>query len=243
MKLHKVGALAAVSHHGVRGVPNGGGATASRRRQCAAVATPARAPSRSPSSCPQQGSEKAASDPIINGIKLAVKQAGGAAGGYKIDDPAVGDLRRRAQRRARSADRREQHDQDRHGRDDGRRHRPAQLERRARRRSRSRTAAGLLQCSPANTNPDLTKGDPAKQIRTQAEQLHPRRHHGRRPGPGRVAVHLRHAQEEVRLHHRRHRDLREGRRRCVRDGLRRPAAAPSSSTTRPPRPPRTTSRS
>jgi branched-chain amino acid transport system substrate-binding protein len=37
---------------------------------------------------PQQGSEKAASDPIINGIKLAVKQAGGTAGGYKIEIPA-----------------------------------------------------------------------------------------------------------------------------------------------------------
>ena len=36
---------------------------------------------------PQQGSEKAASDPIINGIKLAVKEAGGAAGGYKIEIP------------------------------------------------------------------------------------------------------------------------------------------------------------
>src|SRR6185369_3624368 len=36
---------------------------------------------------PQQGSEKAASDPIINGIKLAVKLAGGAAGGYAIDIP------------------------------------------------------------------------------------------------------------------------------------------------------------
>lgn len=36
---------------------------------------------------PQQGSEKAASDPIINGIKLAVKDAGGAAGGYKIEIP------------------------------------------------------------------------------------------------------------------------------------------------------------
>src|SRR5262245_35394203 len=36
---------------------------------------------------PQQGSEKAASDPIINGIKLAVKLAGGAAGGYKLDIP------------------------------------------------------------------------------------------------------------------------------------------------------------
>ena len=37
---------------------------------------------------PFQGSEKAASDPIINGIKLAIKQAGGQAGGYTIDLPA-----------------------------------------------------------------------------------------------------------------------------------------------------------
>src|SRR4029078_2426537 len=36
---------------------------------------------------PQQGSEKAASDPIINGIKLAVKQANATAGGYKIEIP------------------------------------------------------------------------------------------------------------------------------------------------------------
>src|ERR671923_2638692 len=36
---------------------------------------------------PQQGSEKAASDPIINGIKLAVKDAGGAAGGYAVEIP------------------------------------------------------------------------------------------------------------------------------------------------------------
>jgi branched-chain amino acid transport system substrate-binding protein len=28
--------------------------------------------------------------------------------------------------------------------------------------------AGLLQCSPANTNPDLTKGDPGKQLRAKA---------------------------------------------------------------------------
>ena len=36
---------------------------------------------------PQQGSEKAASEPIINGIKLAVKLAGGTAGGYAIEIP------------------------------------------------------------------------------------------------------------------------------------------------------------
>src|SRR6185312_5583133 len=36
---------------------------------------------------PLQGSEKAASQPIINGIRLAVKQAGGKAGGYTITVP------------------------------------------------------------------------------------------------------------------------------------------------------------
>ena len=36
---------------------------------------------------PQQGSELAASQPIINGIKLAVKDAGDTVGGWKIDIP------------------------------------------------------------------------------------------------------------------------------------------------------------
>jgi branched-chain amino acid transport system substrate-binding protein len=36
---------------------------------------------------PQQGSDLAASEPIINAIKLAVKEAGGAAGGWKIEIP------------------------------------------------------------------------------------------------------------------------------------------------------------
>ena len=58
---------------------------------------------------PHQGSEMAASDPIINGIKLAVKEAGGGAGGYAIEVPDR--LRRRGQRRARPADGRQQHDQ------------------------------------------------------------------------------------------------------------------------------------
>jgi branched-chain amino acid transport system substrate-binding protein len=40
---------------------------------------------------PYQGSEKAASEPIFNGIKLAVKEAGGGAGGYAIDVPDVFD--------------------------------------------------------------------------------------------------------------------------------------------------------
>jgi branched-chain amino acid transport system substrate-binding protein len=40
---------------------------------------------------PYQGSEKAASEPIFNGIKLAVKEAGGGAGGYAIEVPDVFD--------------------------------------------------------------------------------------------------------------------------------------------------------
>jgi branched-chain amino acid transport system substrate-binding protein len=36
---------------------------------------------------PQQGSELAGTQPVINGIKLAVKEAGGAAGGYAVEIP------------------------------------------------------------------------------------------------------------------------------------------------------------
>ena len=36
---------------------------------------------------PQQGSELAGSEPVINGMKLALKQAGGKAGSYTIDVP------------------------------------------------------------------------------------------------------------------------------------------------------------
>jgi branched-chain amino acid transport system substrate-binding protein len=36
---------------------------------------------------PFEGSDKAASDPILNGIRLAVKEAGGSVGGYTIEVP------------------------------------------------------------------------------------------------------------------------------------------------------------
>lgn len=113
---------------------------------------------------PQQGSEKAASDPIINGIKLAVKDAGSAAGGYKIEIPqsvikddanaGVHDPQTGANNMTQivaiepvvgvigplnsnvGA---------------------AQIP--------ISSAAGLAQCSPANTNPDLTKGQPALDLR------------------------------------------------------------------------------
>src|SRR6476661_6283151 len=87
---------------------------------------------------PQQGSEKAASDPIINGIKLAVKLAGGTAGGYKVvaDEATVAVIGPLNSSVA-----------------------AAQIP--------ISNEAGLLQCSPANTNPDLTKGQPAKDLRTK----------------------------------------------------------------------------
>ena len=58
-----------------------------RRRRSRRPATPARARSNIAIELPQQGSELAASQPIINGIQLAIKEAGGAAGGYKIEIP------------------------------------------------------------------------------------------------------------------------------------------------------------
>jgi branched-chain amino acid transport system substrate-binding protein len=115
---------------------------------------------------PQQGSEKAASDPIINGIKLAVKQAGGGAGGYKIDIPQ-GSIYDDALNGA-------------HDPQTGANNMSQIV-------ANADTVAvigplnssvalaqipisnegGLLQCSPANTNPDLTKGAPAAQLRTK----------------------------------------------------------------------------
>ena len=164
MKLHKVSALAAVS------ILAFAACSRRRRERCPERAgwqrrsrrvTPARAPSRSRSSSRSRAASSRHPQPIINGIRLAVKQAGGGAGGYAIEIPDSVDLRRRAQRRARPADRREQHDQDR--RRPGHRSRSSARSTRASawRRSRSRTRRGLLQCSPANTNPDLTKGAPA----------------------------------------------------------------------------------
>jgi branched-chain amino acid transport system substrate-binding protein len=113
---------------------------------------------------PQQGSEKAASDPIINGIKLAVQDAGGAAGGYKIEipnsvikDDAVSGV---------------------HNPDVGAANMTQLVaieevigvigplnSNVATVQIPISSAAGLAQCSPANTGVDLTKGEPAKTLR------------------------------------------------------------------------------
>jgi branched-chain amino acid transport system substrate-binding protein len=115
---------------------------------------------------PQQGSEKAASDPIINGIKLAVKLAGGAAGGYKLDIPQSAiydDALNGAHDPQTGANNMSKVVAD-----------PNTVAVIGPLNSSVAAAqipisneAGLLQCSPANTNPDLTKGQPAKDLRTK----------------------------------------------------------------------------
>jgi branched-chain amino acid transport system substrate-binding protein len=74
MKLGKVGAFAAVGVLVLAGC-NQGGSSGGKGTVNIGI------------ELPQQGSELAASQPIINGIKLAVKDAGGEAGGWKIDIP------------------------------------------------------------------------------------------------------------------------------------------------------------
>ena len=140
--------------------------------------------------------------------------------------PALRGLRRRAQRRARPADRREQHDQD--------RRRPEIVavigplnSSVAKAQIPISNEAGLLQCSPANTNPELTKGAPAPADPDQGQQLHPRRHHGRDPGPGRGRSTSSPCSRRRGLHHRRHRDLREARSPTRSRLSSRPVVAPS----------------
>lgn len=116
---------------------------------------------------PQQGSDKAASDPIINGIKLAVKLAGGTAGGYKIEIP---------QSVIKDDALSGKHDPQTGANN------MSQLvadenvigvigplnSNVAKAQIPISNAAGLSQCSPANTSDGLTQGDAAKQLRTKA---------------------------------------------------------------------------
>ncbi|MEO5941147.1 MAG: branched-chain amino acid ABC transporter substrate-binding protein [Candidatus Limnocylindrales bacterium] len=116
---------------------------------------------------PQQGSEKAASDPIINGVKLAVKLAGGTAGGYAIEIPqsAVYDDALNGAHDAQTG-------ANNMGKIVSDKAVVAVIgplnSSVAKAQIPISNEGGLLQCSPANTNPDLTKGDPAKQLRKKA---------------------------------------------------------------------------
>lgn len=89
MKLRKLGVLAFGAMLVAAACNTGGGATATPG---AATEGPTQAPADKGTvkiaiELPLQGSELAASQPIVNGIKLAVKLAGGTAGGYKVEIP------------------------------------------------------------------------------------------------------------------------------------------------------------
>src|SRR5215212_1531245 len=115
---------------------------------------------------PLQGSEKAASDPIINGVKLAIKLAGGTAGGFKIDLPQSAiydDALNGAHDPQTGANNMSKivADPDVVGVIGPLNSSVAKAE------IPISNAGGVLQCSPANTNPDLTQGAGAKQLRTK----------------------------------------------------------------------------
>jgi branched-chain amino acid transport system substrate-binding protein len=74
MKLRKVGAIAGIGVLVLAGCSQGGSSGGKGTINIGIE-------------LPQQGSELASSGPIINGIKLAVKEAGGTAGGWKIEIP------------------------------------------------------------------------------------------------------------------------------------------------------------
>ncbi len=159
MKLRTLGVLAATAAIGISAcnqpaASGGGGGDTSKGTVNFAI------------ELPQQGSEKAAADPIINGVKLAVKQAGGAAGGYKIEIPQsviLDDALNGAHDPQTGANNMNQLVANENvvaviG--------PLNSSV-AKAQIPISNAGGLAQCSPANTNPDLTKGDPGKQLRTK----------------------------------------------------------------------------
>ncbi len=115
---------------------------------------------------PFQGSDKAASDPILNGIRLAVKQAGGKVGDFTVtvpnsavyDDALNGahDPQTGANNMTKIV---------------GEPNYVAVVgpvnSGVAKAQIPISNAAGLLQCSPSNTNTALTVGDAAKALRTK----------------------------------------------------------------------------
>ena len=171
MKLHRVGALAAVSILAFAACSSTAAVPLQRGRQCRArrecrAGSGDKGTVKIAIELPLQGSEKAASEPIINGIRLAVKQAGGVAGGYTIEIPdsaVYDDALNGAHDPQTGANNMTKIVAD-----------PDIVavigplnSSVAKAQIPISNEGGLLQCSPANTNPDLTKGAPAAQIRTK----------------------------------------------------------------------------
>ena len=183
----------------------------------------ARARSTSAIELPQQGSELAASQPIINGIKLAVKDAGGTAGGWTIDIPnsvVLDDAKDGV-----------------HDPQTGAQNMTTLVANPnvvavigplnssvAKVQIPISNAAGLPQCSPANTNEGLTKPEfGALDIRkTNPTKINYVRvvTTDDNQGPAAAQLHPREPQQEDRLHRRLHRHLREGHRRQLPEVLR-----------------------
>jgi len=115
---------------------------------------------------PFQGSDKAASDPILNGIRLAVKQAGGKVGDFTVTVPnsaVFDDALNGAHDPQTGANNMTKIVGD-----------PNYIavvgpvnSGVAKAQIPISNAAGLLQCSPSNTNTALTVGDAAKALRTK----------------------------------------------------------------------------
>ncbi len=166
MKLHKVGALAAVGVLAFAACTTTGGGSAAPSAAGGGAGDTSKGSIKIAIELPLQGSDKAASDPIINGVRLAVKDAGGAVGGWAVSVPdsavyddaingahdpqtgannmtkivADGDIIAVIGPLNSSV---------------------------AKAQIPISNASGLLQCSPANTNTGLTKGAPAAQLRTK----------------------------------------------------------------------------
>ena len=152
MKLTRIGAVAGIA---VIALSACGGGNASKGTIKIAI------------ELPQQGSELAASQPIINGVLLAVKDAGGKAGGYTIEVPKTVIL-----------------DDALNGKHDAQTGAANMTTLAsdptvvgvigplnssvAKAQIPISNEASLFQCSPANTNDGLTQGDAAKQLRTKA---------------------------------------------------------------------------
>ena len=166
MKLHRVGALAAVSVLAFAACSSSGTASPAASAAAGGAGDTSKGSIKIAIELPLQGSEKAASDPIINGIRLAVKDAGGAVGGYAVtvpDSAIYDDAINGAHDPQTGANNMTKIVADSSvvaviG--------PLNSSV-AKAEIPISNASGLLQCSPANTNPDLTKGDPAKQLRTK----------------------------------------------------------------------------
>jgi len=153
MKLTKISVIAASAVLVFGACGGGGGASLNKNIQFAVE-------------LPFQGSDKASADPILNGIRLAVKQAGGKVGDFTVTVPnsaVYDDALNGAHDPQTGANNMTKIVGD-----------PNYVavigplnSGVAKAQIPISNAAGLLQCSPANTNPDLTVGDPAKQLRTK----------------------------------------------------------------------------